>query len=40
MLQASDGKIYIETKLIGETDIKEESDEFCDANDASYSGKR
>ena len=38
--QASDEKIAIEMSLIGEEDIKVDSEEFCDANDdqANYDG--
>ena len=42
MFQASDENIDIRTNLIREADIKEESEEFCDANDdqANCSGTR
>ena len=42
MFQAPDGKIDIETKLIGDADIKVESEEFCDENDeqVNYDGTR
>ena len=33
MFQASDEKIAIEMNLIGEADIKVDSEELCDAND-------
>ena len=33
MFQASDEKIPIEMNLIGEADIKVDSEEFCEAND-------
>ena len=42
MFQASDQKIAIEMSVIGEADIKVDSEEFCDLNDdqANYDGKR
>ena len=40
MFQASDEKIAMEMDLVGEADIKVESEEFCDADDdqANYNG--
>ena len=42
MFQTSDEKIAMEMNLIGEADIKDESEEFCDANDekGNYDGTR
>ena len=42
MIQASDEKIAAEMNLIGEANIKVESEEFCDANEdqANYEGMR
>ena len=33
MFQASDEKIAVEMNLVGESDIKVDSEEFCEAND-------
>ena len=42
MFQASDEKVAMDMNLIGEDDIKVDSEEFCDANDdqANYDGTR
>ena len=42
LIQASDEKIAMEMNLIGEADIKVDSEEFCDAKDdqANYDGMR
>ena len=42
LIQASEQKIAMEMNLIGEADIKLDSEEFCDANDdqANYDGMR
>ena len=42
LIQASDEKIAMEMNLIGEADIKVDSEEFCDANEdqANYDGMR
>ena len=42
LFQASDEKIAMEMNLIRETDIKVDSEKFCDANDdqANYDGAR
>ena len=42
LFQASDDKIAMEQNLVGEEDIKVDSEEFCDANEdqANYDGMR
>ena len=42
MFQLSGEKITMEMNLVGEADIKVDSEEFCDANDdqANYNGMR